>query len=62
VLGYTPEEYAESLAALGDGSVDTSPLVTRMVSLDELPAAFEALADPADCSFGPGGSRDRFFR
>lgn len=49
VLGYTPEEYAETLAALGEGRVDTAPLVTRIVSLDELPAAFEALADPADC-------------
>lgn len=49
VLGYTPEEYAETLTALGEGRVDTSPLVTRTVSLDELPAAFEALADPADC-------------
>jgi threonine dehydrogenase-like Zn-dependent dehydrogenase len=49
VLGYTPAEYAEALAALGDGSVDTSPMVTRTVSLEELPAAFEALADPHDC-------------
>jgi threonine dehydrogenase-like Zn-dependent dehydrogenase len=49
VLGYTPEEYAETLQALGDGAIDTSPLVTRTVTLDELPAAFEALADPADC-------------
>lgn len=49
VLGYTPAEYAEALEALGDGSVDTSPLVTRLVSLAELPAAFDALADPRDC-------------
>ena len=49
VLGYTPAEYAEALAALGDGSVDTSPMVTRTVTLDELPAAFEALAEPNDC-------------
>jgi 2-desacetyl-2-hydroxyethyl bacteriochlorophyllide A dehydrogenase len=49
VLGYTADEYAEALAALSDGSVDTSPLVTRTVSLDELPAAFAALADPRDC-------------
>ena len=49
VLGYTPVEYAEALAALGDRSVDTSPMVTRTVSLEELPAAFEALADPHDC-------------
>lgn len=49
VLGYTPQEFAESLAALGDGSIDTTPLVTRQVTLDELPAAFTALANPADC-------------
>lgn len=49
VLGYSPAEYAEALAALADGSVDTSPMVTRTVTLDELPAAFEALADPNDC-------------
>ncbi|KAA0227043.1 alcohol dehydrogenase, partial [bacterium] len=49
VLGYTPQEFADSLAALGDGSIDTAPMVTREVSLDELPAAFAALADPRDC-------------
>ncbi len=49
VLGYTPQEFADSLAALGDGSIDTAPLLTREVSLDELPAAFDALADPRDC-------------
>jgi threonine dehydrogenase-like Zn-dependent dehydrogenase len=26
-----------------------SPLVTRIVTLDELPAAFHALSDPRDC-------------
>jgi hypothetical protein len=25
------------------------PLVTRMVTLDELPEAFRALSDPKDC-------------
>lgn len=49
VLGYTGQEYAEALAAFTDGSVDTSPLVTRSVSIDDLPAAFNALADPRDC-------------
>lgn len=49
VLGYTPAEYAEALTALGEGTIDTSPMITRTVSLDELPAAFEALADPTDC-------------
>ncbi len=49
VLGYTPAEYAEALAALAAGTIDTSPMVTRTVTLDELPAAFEALAEPHDC-------------
>jgi threonine dehydrogenase-like Zn-dependent dehydrogenase len=49
VLGYTPAEYAEALAALGDRSIDTTPMVTRTVTLDELPGAFEALSDPHDC-------------
>ncbi len=49
VLGYTPVEYAEALGALADGSIDTSPMVTRTVGIDELPAAFEALASPHDC-------------
>jgi threonine dehydrogenase-like Zn-dependent dehydrogenase len=49
VLGYSPAEYAEALQALGDKSVDTSPMITRQVGLDELVGAFESLADPHDC-------------
>lgn len=49
VLGYTFPEYAEALQAFADGKVDTTPLVTRTVNLDELPAAFKALSDPKDC-------------
>jgi len=49
VLAYTPDEFAEALQALGDGSVNPSPMLTRVVSLDELPAAFQALSDPKDC-------------
>ena len=49
VLGYSPEEYAEALAGLADGTIDTAPMVTRFVSIDELPATFAALADPKDC-------------
>lgn len=49
VLGYTPEEVEESLATIAAGKVDPSPLVTRTVTLDELPAAFLALSDPNDC-------------
>ncbi|MFN8506237.1 MAG: zinc-binding dehydrogenase [Dehalococcoidia bacterium] len=49
VLGYTAAEYAEALDAIAGGRVDTRPLVTRTVGLDELPAAFAALAGPRDC-------------
>lgn len=49
VLGYTATEFAETLQAFIDGEVDTTPLITRTVSLDDLPAAFAALADPRDC-------------
>ena len=49
VLGYTATEFAETLQAFIDGEIDTTPLVTRTVSLEELPAAFTALADPKDC-------------
>jgi 2-desacetyl-2-hydroxyethyl bacteriochlorophyllide A dehydrogenase len=49
VLGYTPEEYQEALESIGDGRIDPSPLVTRTVTLDELPGAFQALSDPTEC-------------
>jgi threonine dehydrogenase-like Zn-dependent dehydrogenase len=49
VLGYTAQEFAESLAALSDGSLNASPMVTRTITLDELPGAFDSLADPRDC-------------
>ena len=49
VLGYTPEEFKETLEALGSGRVDPSVLVTRTVTLDELPDAFRSLSDPTDC-------------
>jgi threonine dehydrogenase-like Zn-dependent dehydrogenase len=49
VLGYTPDEYKEALESIAGGRVDPSPLVTRCVSLDELPAAFHSLSDPKDC-------------
>ncbi len=44
---YTPDEYAETLAALGDGRIDVAPLVTGRVGLDEVPEAFRTLATPA---------------
>ena len=57
VLGYTAAEFAETLGAFADGTIDTTPLVTRTVTIDELPEAFTALADPRDCKIlvVPGG-------
>lgn len=46
VLGYTPEEFAETLNMIADGSLDVAPMITGRVGIDGVPGAFEALADP----------------
>ncbi len=46
VVAYTVEEFAGALTAIADGRVDVTPMITATVSLDDLPRAFEALADP----------------
>jgi threonine dehydrogenase-like Zn-dependent dehydrogenase len=46
VLGYTPEEFAASLRAIADGAIDVAPMITGQVPLDDVPAAFELLANP----------------
>jgi 2-desacetyl-2-hydroxyethyl bacteriochlorophyllide A dehydrogenase len=46
---YTADEVAESLSAIGERRIDTSAMVTRTITLEELPAAFKALNDPQDC-------------
>ncbi len=46
VLGYLPNEFAESLQAIADGAIDVSPLITGRVGLDGVAGAFEALANP----------------
>ena len=46
VLGYEPLEFADALTAIADGTVDLSPLHTGTVTIDEVPDAFDALADP----------------
>jgi threonine dehydrogenase-like Zn-dependent dehydrogenase len=45
-LGLEPGEIEMAIAMLAAGRVDTSPMITDTVSLDELPAAFSALAHP----------------
>jgi len=46
VLGYTPEEFALTLHHLAEGKIDATPLITGKVGVDEVKAAFEALASP----------------
>jgi threonine dehydrogenase-like Zn-dependent dehydrogenase len=44
---YDPSEFAETLHAIADGSVDVSPLITGTVGLREVDQAFAELADPS---------------
>ncbi len=46
VLGYTPEEFASTLASMAAEELDPRPVVTGRVDLDGVPAAFETLASP----------------
>jgi threonine dehydrogenase-like Zn-dependent dehydrogenase len=46
VLGYTPEEFANTLQAIADGRIDVAPLITGRVGIEGVPAAFETLAKP----------------
>jgi threonine dehydrogenase-like Zn-dependent dehydrogenase len=46
VLGYTPDEFAQTLQAIADGRIDVAPLITGHVGIDGVPGAFETLAQP----------------
>src|SRR5262249_10811284 len=46
VLGYTPDEVADTLQAIADGRIDVAPLITGRVGVDGVPEAFETLAQP----------------
>ena len=46
VLGYTPLEFRDSLHLLAEGEVNAAPVVTGVVGLDGVDAAFSALGDP----------------
>ena len=48
VLGWSPTEFTQSLHNLAEGRIDPTPLVTGQVSLDDVPAAFAALANPEE--------------
>jgi threonine dehydrogenase-like Zn-dependent dehydrogenase len=46
VLGYTPQEFANSLRLLAEGEVDGSSLITAKVGLDGVKGAFAELGNP----------------
>lgn len=46
VIGYSPEQFAASLAMIDSGHLDLSPLITGRVGLDGVAQAFEDLANP----------------
>jgi (R,R)-butanediol dehydrogenase/meso-butanediol dehydrogenase/diacetyl reductase len=45
-MAYTRDDFETCVAMLGERRIDVAPLVTDIVSLDELPPAFEALRFP----------------
>ncbi len=47
-VAYDKEDWDFTMQMMIDGRVDGSPMITSVVSLDELPDAFEALRSPAD--------------
>lgn len=46
VLGYTPEEFAETLRSLTDGRIDGTPMISGRIGVDGVAGAFEALGNP----------------
>ena len=46
VLGYTPDEFTNTLQAIAEGRIDVAPLITGRVGIEGVPQAFETLARP----------------
>ena len=46
VLGYSPEEFSETLRHIAEGTIDVEPFITGNVSLEGVAQAFEDLASP----------------
>jgi len=46
VVGYTPLEFRDTLQMLAEGKVDAAPLLTGVVGLGGVAAAFDALGNP----------------
>jgi threonine dehydrogenase-like Zn-dependent dehydrogenase len=46
VLGYTPDEFANTLRLLADGRFAVEPMITGRVGIDGIPGAFAELGHP----------------
>ena len=46
-IAYTRDDFETCVAMLAEKRIDVSPMITDIVSLDELPDAFEALRTPS---------------
>jgi threonine dehydrogenase-like Zn-dependent dehydrogenase len=46
VLGYTPDEFADTLSQIAEGNIPTAPLITGKVGIEGVAQAFEDLASP----------------
>ena len=46
VLGYTADEFAETLGHIAEGRLEVAPLITGRVGLDDVAQAFAELGDP----------------
>jgi threonine dehydrogenase-like Zn-dependent dehydrogenase len=45
-LGYTPQEFAQTLGLIASGAIDVAPLITGEVGIDGVAQAFEDLGNP----------------
>ena len=45
-MAYDPTEFADALRAIADGEIDVAPMITGVVGLDGVGAAFDELSDP----------------
>ena len=46
MIGYTPLEFRDTLHMIAEGQVNCAPLITGVVGLEGVSAAFAALRDP----------------
>jgi (R,R)-butanediol dehydrogenase / meso-butanediol dehydrogenase / diacetyl reductase len=46
VLGYDPADFDETIEALASGRIKPQPMVTDVITVDEVPEMFNALRKP----------------